>query len=76
AICQCGFNSMPKMVFNGGSLMGCELGTMNFASIKGSHSAMKSGMLAAEAVADALIAGSEGGDQLNSYVSAFKASWL
>jgi len=55
---------------------GCDMETMNVAKIKGSHTAMKSGMLAAEAVADALIAGSEGGDQLNSYVSAFKASWL
>ncbi|QJQ11855.1 electron transfer flavoprotein-ubiquinone oxidoreductase [Pseudomonas putida] len=76
ALAKGGINSLPKMVFNGGALIGCDLGTMNVAKIKGSHTAMKSGMLAAEAVADALIAGSEGGDQLNSYVSAFKASWL
>ncbi|QXH49899.1 electron transfer flavoprotein-ubiquinone oxidoreductase [Pseudomonas fakonensis] len=76
AICKGGLNSLPKMVFNGGALIGCDLGTLNFSKIKGSHTAMKSGMLAAEAVADALIAGSEGGDLLNGYVTAFKASWL
>ncbi|MDG9886243.1 electron transfer flavoprotein-ubiquinone oxidoreductase [Pseudomonas sp. GD04058] len=76
ALAKGGINSLPKMVFNGGALIGCDLGTMNVAKIKGSHTAMKSGMLAAEAVADALLAGSEGGDQLNSYVDAFKASWL
>ncbi|AXA25878.1 electron transfer flavoprotein-ubiquinone oxidoreductase [Pseudomonas putida] len=76
AICKGGLNSLPKMVFNGGALIGCDLGTLNFAKIKGSHTAMKSGMLAADAVADALFAGSEGGDALNSYVEAFKASWL
>jgi electron-transferring-flavoprotein dehydrogenase len=76
AICKGGLNSLPKMVFNGGALIGCDLGTLNFAKIKGSHTAMKSGMLAAEAVAEALFAGKEGGDQLTSYVDAFKASWL
>ena len=76
ALAKGGLNSLPKMVFNGGALIGCDLGTMNVAKIKGSHTAMKSGMLAAEAVADALLAGSEGGDQLNGYVSACKASWL
>ena len=76
AICKGGLNSLPKMVFNGGALIGCDLGTLNFAKIKGSHTAMKSGMLAADAVADALFAGKEGGDQLTGYVDAFKASWL
>ncbi|OHC32864.1 MAG: electron transfer flavoprotein-ubiquinone oxidoreductase, partial [Pseudomonadales bacterium RIFCSPLOWO2_12_59_9] len=76
AIAKGGLNSLPKMVFAGGALIGCDLGTLNFAKIKGSHTAMKSGMLAAEAVADALFAGSEGGDQLTAYVDAFKASWL
>jgi electron-transferring-flavoprotein dehydrogenase len=64
------------MVFPGGALIGCDLGTLNFAKIKGSHTAMKSGMLAAEAVADALFAGNEGGDALHTYVDGFKASWL
>lgn len=76
AICKGGLNSLPKMVFNGGALIGCDLGTLNFAKIKGSHTAMKSGMLAAEAVADALCAGREGGDELISYVEGFNASWL
>ena len=76
AIAKGGLNSLPKMVFNGGALIGCDLGTLNFAKIKGSHTAMKSGMLAADAVADALFAGSEGGDQLTGYVDGFKASWL
>lgn len=76
AICKGGLNSLPKMVFNGGALIGCDLGTMNFSKIKGSHTAMKSGMLAADTVADALLAGKEGGDELSTYVEAFKASWL
>ncbi|AIZ33331.1 electron transfer flavoprotein-ubiquinone oxidoreductase [Pseudomonas sp. K1(2024)] len=76
AICKGGLNSLPKMVFNGGALIGCDLGTLNFAKIKGSHTAMKSGMLAADAVAEALLAGREGGDTLDRYVETFKASWL
>jgi electron-transferring-flavoprotein dehydrogenase len=76
AICKGGFNSLPKMVFPGGALIGCDLGTMNFAKIKGSHTAMKSGMLAADAAAEALFAGSEGGNELTGYVEKFKASWL
>nr|WP_245399175.1 electron transfer flavoprotein-ubiquinone oxidoreductase [Pseudomonas syringae] len=76
AIAKGGLNSLPKMVFPGGALIGCDLGTLNFAKIKGSHTAMKSGMLAADSVADALFAGQEGGDVLTSYVDAFKASWL
>ncbi|ROL74965.1 electron transfer flavoprotein-ubiquinone oxidoreductase [Pseudomonas protegens] len=76
AICKGGLNSLPKMVFKGGALIGCDLGTLNFAKIKGSHTAMKSGMLAADAVADSLFAGSEGADELKSYVDSFKSSWL
>ncbi|AVU75723.1 electron transfer flavoprotein-ubiquinone oxidoreductase [Pseudomonas sp. FP1154] len=76
AICKGGLNSLPKMVFKGGALIGCDLGTLNFAKIKGSHTAMKSGMLAAEAVADRLFAESEGGDELTAYVDSFKNSWL
>ncbi|EPL3139720.1 electron transfer flavoprotein-ubiquinone oxidoreductase, partial [Pseudomonas aeruginosa] len=76
AICKGGLNSLPKMVFPGGALIGCDLGTLNFAKIKGSHTAMKSGMLAADAVAQALLAGTEGGDELTGYVEGFKASWL
>ncbi|AZF22833.1 electron transfer flavoprotein-ubiquinone oxidoreductase [Pseudomonas sp. R3-52-08] len=76
AIAKGGLNSLPKMIFKGGALIGCDLGTLNFAKIKGSHTAMKSGMLAADAVADRLFAESEGGDELTGYVDSFKASWL
>ncbi|GAB6389677.1 electron transfer flavoprotein-ubiquinone oxidoreductase [Stutzerimonas marianensis] len=76
AIAKGGLNCLPKMVFKGGALIGCDAGTLNFAKIKGSHTAMKSGMLAAEAVADALFAGREGGDELTGYEEGFKSSWL
>nr|WP_202602877.1 electron transfer flavoprotein-ubiquinone oxidoreductase [Pseudomonas protegens] len=76
ALAKGGINSLPKMVFKGGALIGCDLGTMNVAKIKGSHTAMKSGMLAADAVAESLFAGSEGADELKSYVDGFKSSWL
>ncbi|NWB66617.1 MULTISPECIES: electron transfer flavoprotein-ubiquinone oxidoreductase [unclassified Pseudomonas] len=76
ALAKGGINSLPKMVFKGGALIGCDLGTMNVAKIKGSHTAMKSGMLAADAVAERLFAESEGGDELTNYVDSFKNSWL
>ena len=76
AITKGGLNSLPKMVFPGGALIGCDLGTRNFAKIKGNHTAMKSGMLAAEAAADAILQGREGQDELTAYVDAFKSSWL
>lgn len=76
AITKGGLNSLPKMVFPGGALIGCDLGTLNFAKIKGNHTAMKSGMLAAEAAADAILQGREGQDELTAYVDAFKSSWL
>jgi len=76
AIAKGGLNSLPRMTFNGGLLIGCDAGTLNFAKIKGSHTAMKSGMLAAEVVADALLAGDAGGDELTAYTRAFKSSWL
>jgi electron-transferring-flavoprotein dehydrogenase len=76
AITKGGLNSLPELVFPGGALIGCDAGTLNFAKIKGNHTAMKSGMLAAEAVAEALIAGREGGDVLAAYPEKFRASWL
>ena len=75
ALTKGGYNSLPKMVFPGGALIGCNLGTLNFAKIKGNHTAMKSGMLAAEAAAEAILAGREGGE-LTAYVDNFKSSWL
>ncbi|MCK5771009.1 electron transfer flavoprotein-ubiquinone oxidoreductase [Algiphilus sp.] len=76
AITKGGLNALPKMVFPGGALIGCDAGTLNFAKIKGSHTAMKSGMLAADACAERLLAGSEGADELDGYTQAFEASWL
>ncbi len=76
AITKGGFNSLPKMTFPGGALIGCDAGTLNFAKIKGSHTAMKSGMLAAEALAEKLLAGGAGGDEPVNYTEKFKASWL
>jgi len=67
--------SLPKLVFPGGVLVGCEAGTMNAARIKGSHAALKSGMLAAEAIAPALAAG-RAHDELEAYPAAFEKSWL
>jgi electron-transferring-flavoprotein dehydrogenase len=76
AISKGGFNSLPRMVFPGGALIGCELGTLNFSKIKGSHTAMKSGMLAAEAVGAALFGDAAAPRELHQYVHAFKQSWL
>lgn len=76
AICKGGVNSLPKMIFPGGALIGCELGTLNFSKIKGSHTAMKSGMLAAEAVGAALWGEPSPGRELHQYVEEFERSWL
>lgn len=75
AITKGGFNSLPNMIFPGGALIGCELGTLNVAKIKGNHTAMKSGMLAAEAVFDAISEG-RSGDELVAYPESFKNSWV
>lgn len=75
AITKGGFNSLPKMCFPGGLLLGCDAGTLNFAKIKGSHTAMKSGMLAAESIFEAL-SDDESGKELTSYTDAFKQSWV
>jgi electron-transferring-flavoprotein dehydrogenase len=90
AITKGGLNALPKLCFPGGLLVGCDAGTLNFAKIKGTHTAMKSGMLAAETIFDALSVDGEaaddqgadhscgkgsGGKELNAYSEAFKASW-
>ncbi|WP_432698121.1 electron transfer flavoprotein-ubiquinone oxidoreductase [Marinobacterium sp. YM272] len=75
AITKGGFNALPKMTFPGGLLIGCNAGTLNFSKIKGTHTAMKSGMLAAEAVFEAITAGDEGGKELGSFSAKFKDSW-
>lgn len=76
AITKGGLNSLPKMTMPGGFLVGCNAGTLNFAKIKGNHAAMKSAMLAAEVIAQALKDGDEGQSDLTQYEEAFKASWL
>lgn len=76
ALAKGGPQSLPEMAFPGGLLIGCDAGTMNGAKIKGSHTAMKSGMIAAEEVFKSVSAGSEGGNKLESFDGAFKASWL
>ena len=75
AIAKGGLHSLPKMTMPGGLLLGCDAGTLNFSKIKGNHTAMKSGMLAAEAVFAALQSGQEGAD-LNEFETRFKDSWL
>ena len=75
AINASGINSLPKTVFPGGALIGCDAGFLNVSRIKGSHAAIKTGMLAAEAAYDALVAG-RAHDELSAYPDAFEQSWL
>ena len=75
AITAGGLLSLPKLVFPGGALVGCEAGTLNAARIKGSHAAIKTGMLVADAAAAALKAG-RSHDELAAYPEAFEKSWL
>jgi electron-transferring-flavoprotein dehydrogenase len=74
ALLKGGLQSQPKMSFLGGLLIGDDAGTLNFAKIKGSHTAMKSGMIAAETVAEALATDKHNTD-LQEYAEAYKASW-
>ena len=75
AITAGGLLSLPKLVFPGGVLVGCDAGTLNASRIKGSHAAIKTGMLAAEALVVAIKAG-RSADELVTYPQAFEASWL
>ncbi len=70
-----GINSLPKFAFAGGCLIGCDAGFLNASRIKGSHAAIKTGMLAAEAAFDAIAAG-RSRDELVAYRDAFERSWL
>ena len=76
AITKGGINALPKMHFPGGLLIGCDAGTLNFAKIKGSHTAMKSGMLAAESVYQALVQAPDEKRELDDFAQAFSESWL
>jgi electron-transferring-flavoprotein dehydrogenase len=75
AISDGGFQSLPKLTFPGGALIGCAAGFLNVPRIKGSHTAMKSGMMAAEAVAAAISAGREA-DEITAYTQTYKDSWV
>jgi electron-transferring-flavoprotein dehydrogenase len=75
AICDGGFQSLPKLVFPGGALIGCTAGFLNVPRIKGSHTAMKSGMMAAEAAAEAILS-QRRNDELAAYPAAYEASWV
>ena len=71
-----GFQSIPQLTFPGGALIGCAAGFLNVPKIKGSHNAMKSGMLAAEAVHQALQRDREGGEGLEQYSRLLRESWV
>ncbi|WP_414718883.1 electron transfer flavoprotein-ubiquinone oxidoreductase [Undibacterium sp.] len=75
AITAGGLQSLPKLTFPGGALIGCDAGFLNMSRIKGSHAAIKTGMLAAEAAFDALAAERQY-DELTAYAQAFEQSWL
>jgi electron-transferring-flavoprotein dehydrogenase len=75
AITEGGWQSIPKLTFPGGALIGCSAGFVNLPRIKGSHNAMKTGMLAAEAAFDAVVNGRQG-DELLDYAKTFKTSWV
>jgi len=75
AINEGGFQSIPKLTFPGGLLIGCTAGFLNVPKIKGSHTAMKSGMLAAETVFEVVTGDNDAADT-SAYEAAIKASWI
>ncbi len=75
AITEGGWQSVPKLAFPGGALIGCSAGFVNVPRIKGSHNAMKTGMMAADAAYEAVMAG-RAGDELVEYQTAYEASWV
>ena len=76
ALNEGGIQSMPKLVFPGGLLLGCAAGMLNVPKVKGSHNAIKSGMLAADAVFEALSTGDAGYGVLKSYPERVRGSWI
>ncbi len=76
AVNKGGLQSLPKLTFPGGMLVGCDAGFLNGIKIKGAHTAIKSGMLAAEAIHAALAAGDEGRSDLVAYQESVDASWI
>ncbi len=76
AIAKGGLNSLPKMHFPGGLLIGCDAGTLNSVKIKGNHTAMKSGIVAADVIVASLAKGDDAPADLAEYSSAIESSWL
>jgi len=76
AINEGGLQSVPGLVFPGGALIGCSAGFVNVPRIKGTHNAMKTGMLAAEAAVAAILDGRAGHDELENYAKAYRSSWV
>ena len=76
AITEGGLQSVPKLVFPGGALIGCAAGFVNVPRIKGSHNAMKTGMLAAESAFESLREGGAGRDVLEDYETGWRQSWV
>ena len=75
AITKGGLNCLPKMTFPGGLVVGCDAGTLDFSKIKGTHTAMKSGMIAAEQIMVAIDAG-RANDEITEFSAAFESSWV
>jgi electron-transferring-flavoprotein dehydrogenase len=76
AVNKGGLQSLPKLTFPGGMLVGCDAGFLNGVKIKGSHTAIKTGMLAAESIFEALSAGDAGGSDIAAYQTAVDSSWV
>ena len=76
AVNKGGLQSLPRLTFPGGLLVGCEAGFLNGAKIKGNHTAIKTGMLAAETIHEALSGGAPGGEELLAFEDKLKASWV
>jgi electron-transferring-flavoprotein dehydrogenase len=76
AVNEGGYNALPKLTFPGGALVGCSAGFLNVAKIKGTHTAMKSGMMAAEAVAEEVLKGHAEGVEPSKYQYLYKNSWV
>ena len=76
AVNKGGLQSLPKLVFPGGMLVGCDAGFLNGVKIKGAHTAIKTGMLAAESIHGALAGGDAGQGELDAYADAVRDSWV
>ncbi len=76
AVVKGGFQAVPKLTMPGGMLVGDDAGFLNNLKQKGTHTAMKTGMMAAETVHDAIASGSTGGDELTGYTDRYRESWV